>query len=190
VDFDPGPGLFELTSAGGSDIFVCKLGQDGSFIWAERIGGLSTDISRTLAVDNAGNIIIAGGATGTADLDPGPGVFSSSFGQSFYCKLDADGNFITAGTYATSPGSNAVRSVTTNAAGDIYIIGEFSGTTDFDPGPGQDESVETLPILQMQLRPTSSIMFTLQEASVVRSILIQVLASTIFFPPSVQATFL
>ncbi|MFP6904515.1 MAG: SBBP repeat-containing protein, partial [Verrucomicrobiota bacterium] len=40
VDFDPGPGTFNLTSADGiEDIFVSKLDASGNFLWAKRLGG-------------------------------------------------------------------------------------------------------------------------------------------------------
>src|SRR5438093_66577 len=39
ADFDPGPGVFNLTSAGSSDAFVSKLDSAGNLIWALQLGG-------------------------------------------------------------------------------------------------------------------------------------------------------
>ena len=39
VDFDSGAGVFNLTSAGGSDIYIQKLDANGNFIWATSFGG-------------------------------------------------------------------------------------------------------------------------------------------------------
>ena len=36
ADYDPGPGVFELTSAGSTDMAILKLSSDGHFIWAEK----------------------------------------------------------------------------------------------------------------------------------------------------------
>src|SRR5678815_2668631 len=39
VDFDPGVGTYELTSAGDYNIFISKLDTNGNFIWAKGTGG-------------------------------------------------------------------------------------------------------------------------------------------------------
>ncbi len=38
VDFDPGPGVFELSAVGEPDIFIQKLDASGNFIWAVSMG--------------------------------------------------------------------------------------------------------------------------------------------------------
>ena len=50
ADFDPGPGVFNLTSAGSWDIYVSKLDSSGIFQWAKRIG--STGDDRGLALQS------------------------------------------------------------------------------------------------------------------------------------------
>src|SRR5438552_2041239 len=68
VDFDPGPGVFNLTSAGGYDAFVSKLDGAGNFVWARALGS-STDDGNGIAVDGAGNVYTTGAFQGTADFD-------------------------------------------------------------------------------------------------------------------------
>ena len=101
ADFDPGPGTYNLTSAGTYDMFISKLDSSGNFIWAKQLGGTGADAAgASIAVDADGNVYTTGGFVGTADFDPGPGVFTlSAIGNfrtkaSFVLKLDADGNFI------------------------------------------------------------------------------------------------
>jgi hypothetical protein len=90
VDFDPGPGTFNLTSTGDTDIFVSKLDSAGNFVWAKQMGGTDPDAGYDIAVDAAGNVYTTGYFWGTADFDPGPGSFnltSAGFSDIFVSKL-------------------------------------------------------------------------------------------------------
>jgi hypothetical protein len=55
VDFDPGAGMFNLTSAGFADVYISKLNSSGDFIWAKAIGGSGDDQSYSLALDPTGS---------------------------------------------------------------------------------------------------------------------------------------
>lgn len=46
LDFDPGPGIFEMTSIGNDDLFVLKLSANGDFVWAESLGTPQRDDGR------------------------------------------------------------------------------------------------------------------------------------------------
>src|SRR5690606_26678071 len=97
VDFDPGNGVFNLTSADFEDIFISKLDANGNFVWAKRIGGTGSDFGYAISIDNNGNIYTTGAFMGTADFDPGTGSYtmsSSGFFDAFILKLDANGNFV------------------------------------------------------------------------------------------------
>lgn len=76
VDFDPGAGTTDLTSAGGPDIFVTKLDSGGNFVWAKRMGGSGRDRGVDITVDAAGNVYTTGIFQGTADFDPGTGTMN------------------------------------------------------------------------------------------------------------------
>jgi hypothetical protein len=81
ANFNPGPGTFILPSAGGYDVFVCKLDSAGSFIWAKRFGGSSDDVGITCALDAANDLYVVGDFSGTADFDPEAGSYNlTSFG--------------------------------------------------------------------------------------------------------------
>lgn len=49
-DFDPGTGVFNLTSAGNTDIFVSKLNALGNFVWTKQIGGTSWDDGNSIVM--------------------------------------------------------------------------------------------------------------------------------------------
>src|SRR5674476_671097 len=76
VDFDPGAGTYNLTSAGGYDIFISKLDASGNFVWAKNMGGASDDRGTSIAVDASGNVYTTGSFRGTADFDPGAGTYN------------------------------------------------------------------------------------------------------------------
>ncbi|MBI2280336.1 MAG: SBBP repeat-containing protein [Bacteroidetes bacterium] len=138
ADFNPGAGVFNLTSAGGADIFVSKLDAAGNFMWAIKMGGTSEDVGLPITTDAAGNVYTTGYFQGTADFDPGAGVFnltSAGGNDIFVSKLDAAGNFMWA-IKMGSTSSDVGLSITTDAAGNVYTTGYFTGTADFDPGAG------------------------------------------------------
>lgn len=138
VDFDPGPGVYEVGMMGGSDIFLQKLDAAGNFIWARTIGDASADYGRCVDTDPGGNIYFAGTFEGTTDLDPGPGTLPVSVsGQSDYFieKLDPAGNLIWVNAFGSNSGQN-INSLVVDTNGNCYATGNFQGTLDLDPGPG------------------------------------------------------
>jgi hypothetical protein len=138
LDFNPGAGTSNMTSAGGYDFFICKLDIAGNFLWAKSLGGLNPDVSYSIDVDINCNVYTTGGFNGTVDFDPGASVFNLSTAGSedvFILKLDSMGNFV----WARSFGGNnfdSANALSVDFAGNVYTIGTFEGTADFNPGPG------------------------------------------------------
>ncbi|MEP7170916.1 MAG: hypothetical protein ABI855_16225, partial [Bacteroidota bacterium] len=140
ADFDPGAGTFNLTSAGGNDIFISKLDSSGNFVWAKRMGASGYDFGLSLALDinGSGNINITGGFEFTVDFNPGTGTFnlnSAGLRDIFISKLDSAGNFLWAKAIGGTSNDN-VQSIKLDVLSNVYTTGEFQGTTDFDPGTG------------------------------------------------------
>ena len=138
VDFDPGAGTANLTSAGVDDVFISKLDATGNFIYAKRLGGTSNENSYSITVDASGNVYTSGFFIGTADFDPGVATVNlTSVGlrDIFVSKLDAGGNFVYAKQSGGTTSDNG-NSVAVDASGNVYLAGDFSGTADFDPGAG------------------------------------------------------
>lgn len=139
VDFDPGAGVYNLTSAGNFDVYILKLDNAGNFIWAKSVGGVSSDLGASIALDAFGNIYITGEFTGVADFNPGPSLFNLTSGFSytdiFILKLDASGNLV----WAKGVGSSSIDhgfSISVDVSGNVYTTGQFVLTADFDPNGG------------------------------------------------------
>jgi Tol biopolymer transport system component len=139
VDFDPGPGTFNLSGTGEMDAFVWKLDSDGNFVWARRLGGTGAVEGDGVAVAPDGSVYAAGLFIREADFDPGPGTFvltSQGGWNGFICKLDAQGNLVWArGLLGYSAYANDMALHPNGSA--VYVTGQFMNTVDFDPGPGE-----------------------------------------------------
>ena len=138
ADFDPGVGMLNLTSNGVVDIYIQKLDESGDLVWAKQIGGEGWDAAEVIALDDSGNIYTAGEFDDTADFDPGAGVLnltSNGGDDIFIQKLDGSGDLI----WVKQIGGEsdiAVRSIVFDDLNNIYTVGYFGGTIDFDPGGG------------------------------------------------------
>ena len=140
VDFDPGGGVFSLSAAGQSSAFVTKLDSAGKFVWAKELASGETSSSGNgVAVDGSGNVYVTGLFTGVSDLDPGPGTLLVSAGGSFdsgyIAKLDSAGKFVWGRAMggSTPDGGEVSRGVAVDDSGNVYVIGSFTGTSDFGP---------------------------------------------------------
>ncbi len=145
VDFDPGPSVYTITTNGGSDIFVTKLDPLGNFIWAKRVGGTGgQEFGLALDIDNNGDIWSTGYFQGTSDFDPGAGTYTLSSVSNgtnvFMLKLASTGSFVWAGAIGGSI-ADVGRDIITDLTGNVFVVGEYYGPADLDPGP----STYTLP---------------------------------------------
>lgn len=95
ADFDGGTSTQNLTSAGGDDIFLCKLNPDGATTWCGSMGSpdaMFGDVGKDVTIDNAGDIILTGWFYDTTDFDPSDAIDSLVVSQgsfdAFVLKLD------------------------------------------------------------------------------------------------------
>lgn len=142
LDFDPGPGIYNLISPDSTDVFVTKLNNDGSFAWAVSFGGTASDWGVNIHVDNSGNVYVVGTFKRTVDFDPGPGSVTYTadpvYGNAFICKYSSSGAFIwakTIGEATADYGLEGIRGIGTDDNGNVYLSGSFRKPIDVDPGP-------------------------------------------------------
>lgn len=97
--------------------------------WVAAGGGPGTDVGNAVAVDAAGNSVVAGYFTGTATFGTNTLV---SAGQTdlFLARYNAAGQVLWA-RRAGGPGFDAAKGVAVDAGGNIYVTGGFEGIADF-----------------------------------------------------------
>ena len=128
VDFGGG----DVTSAGGSDIFVLKLNSSGTFQWVKTFGGPAADYGYGIAVDSSGNSYITGFFRGTVDFGGGD-VTSAGSNDIFVLKLNSSGTFQWVKTYGGTSFDYGYG-IAVDSSGNSYITGYFEGTVDFGGG--------------------------------------------------------
>ena len=137
-----GNGNFDLNTDAGTSIvsttgryaFLEKFDQNGNFLFGKTLQGNGSIWGNSIALDNSGNIILAGTFIGTADFNPGSAVFNltASNYDGFICSFDSNGNFNWA---IKLGGTNAeyLTSIDIDGNNNIIASGYFQGTTDLDP---------------------------------------------------------
>ncbi len=149
TDLDPGSGTAYTIANGVRDAFFAKYDASGNFIWAKSTQSDPVNSSAfvlTMTTDASGNIFMAGAFQGTVDFDPGAGVQQltspTSFEDMFLAKFDNNGNYL----WAKRMGGkleDRVTKISVDDNGDLYVVGYFSDTIDFDPGTGVAELMVT-----------------------------------------------
>lgn len=142
IDIDPGIGVTSLVSNGGSDIAIVKLTSLGDLIWGHGIGGTDDDNGQSCDSDVDGNIYFTGSFQETVDFDPGPdstklsalGIFL--FDDIFICKFNTSGEFIWVNGFGSSNYPESGNIIRVDRDQNLVVAGRFSGSVDFDPGPG------------------------------------------------------
>ena len=151
VDFDPGLGTYNLVGEYYGDAFICKLDAGGNFQWVKQLSGNGNEYGVTIALDASGNVYTSGVLNATADFDPGVGTYNlSSAGignfDGYISKLNASGDFVWAKQLGGAVGSSLfISSIVLGADNNVYSIGNFSQTVDFDPGTGTNNLTSSGP---------------------------------------------
>ena len=141
VDFNPGPGSDPHYNHGDCTAFLSNIHQNGDYNWARTWGGANSLVySSGVATDTSGGRYVAGGFQGTVDFDPGSGhdlhfTTGENDYDAFLSKFGPTGNHLWVRVWGAT-GNEEVYGMAGDGSGNSYIIGNFNGTVDFDPGPG------------------------------------------------------
>lgn len=139
-------------AAGAAHAFVAKIAAAGNaFVYSTLLGGSRTDSASAIAVDGAGNAVVAG-STASPDFPlanafeskPGGGICYSIAGilpnpvacaHGFVSRLNATGSALIYSTYLGGNGSDQANAIALDAAGNAWIAGTTSSRTGFPVTP-------------------------------------------------------
>ncbi len=118
-----------FTSNGLRDMYVAKFDPNGAHLWSHAAGSSGHDHAWDLDVDAANNVLQSGDFRGTIDFGNGP-LTSAGNADIFVVKYGPMGIPVWS-TSIGGPGYDGSWGITANAAGDIYVVGEYSDTVTF-----------------------------------------------------------
>jgi len=136
-------GANTLTSSGLNDVFIAKLDSNGNYIWANRAGTTSFDLTGDIAVNPIDNSVYVSGHYNNISVFGSTNLIldmGRSGYDSFLAKTDPSGNWVWAkdigntgvDTYANDFGFS--NKVYTDTSGNAYIMGGFyKNFVDFGP---------------------------------------------------------
>lgn len=143
VDFDPGPGVMNLTSQG-LNAYILKLDTNGDFVWVKNIDGPLNSQGVSLHTDLVDNIYATGWVRGTQEFDAVQGFNVTSLGERdiWIAKIN------TAGDYEWVRSHNGVldgfgADIIADKTGNVYVSGFFNGSFEFN-SVGMDSPLTSL----------------------------------------------
>jgi hypothetical protein len=111
--------------------------QAQDFNWVSSMGGLNSDDLTSLISDSAGNVYSTGYFRGSSDQDPSAAQFilnSNGLDDVFISKLDSLGSLVWV-KHIGGSGFDVAQKITLDQDGNVYVVGYFTNTVDFDPSP-------------------------------------------------------
>lgn len=124
-------GVTTLMAAGNNDIFLARMSNSGTVMWAKQFGGSGNDQATGLASDAVGYVYTVGDFAATAAF--GSSSFIADGGQdAFLLKTNGPGSVITAKQFGGPFGDIALGVAADNDL-NAYVTGIFSGTAAFGP---------------------------------------------------------
>ncbi|HJV09341.1 MAG TPA: SBBP repeat-containing protein, partial [Acidimicrobiales bacterium] len=121
----------QAAQAGSNDAFLAKLNASGTaLVYATYLGGSSNDTGIDVAVDAAGNAVVAG-ATLSSDFPTANALQAVNAGapDAFVAKVNAAGSALVSSTYLGGAAADAAFSLALDASGNAYLSGQTLSDT-------------------------------------------------------------
>ncbi|MEM6337470.1 MAG: hypothetical protein AAF752_12950, partial [Bacteroidota bacterium] len=137
IDFDPGPGT-STVSGTNSALFIAAYDNANILQWRNPYNTVATNGADDLELDGSGNLYVSGVFGGTINTSAGS-FTASGASDGFVLRANTLGvvsEFWQFGGTSGTFGTDRIWDVALDGSGALTIGGQFSGTTDFDRGPG------------------------------------------------------
>lgn len=123
------------SSNGGSDGFITRINDDGSYGWTRSYGGTQTDKIASVLID-ASRVVAGGEFTGAVDFAAGfaetdADSLSADSTDGFITDLTTDGTTYGSTKQLGGNGDSRVQALTLAANGTLYASGQFDGAATF-----------------------------------------------------------
>jgi len=164
--FNPGGDstVLNSTASGSNNAYFCKYDNAGNLLYAKNFGGNSTSGAQAKSIycDEADNLLLSGSLSGVVDFDPGietTQITSAGSGDAFVALYDMDGNFQWVKVFQGTI-SEYCNGAQKDSYGNVFCIGKFAGTTDFNPGTGINNitGAGNSDVFFLKLEPCSCVM--------------------------------
>jgi hypothetical protein len=118
-----------MTTAGNSDIFLVRFDGNGLLVWERRFGDAVDNWARSMAINESGQIAIAGHNTGTVNFG-GSDLVSAGGPDPYVAVFTTGGAHVWSKAFGTT-GTQWGQSVTWASNQDLLLVCEGTGTLDF-----------------------------------------------------------
>jgi predicted SpoU family rRNA methylase len=145
---NPGGGVYYQGTCGGCpvyyDAFILKFNNSGNRLWATYYGGSYYDLAYSISTDANGNVFVVGGTRSTnfPTLNPGGSAYyqgtcggCSYYSDAFILKFNNSGVRLWA-TYYGGSDNDAAYSISTDANGNVFVVGVTNSTNFPTQNPG------------------------------------------------------
>jgi hypothetical protein len=128
-----GGGSIQPASRGGGDAFVTKINAAGTaIVYSTFLGGSGFDFGNGIAVDDGGNVYVAGSTSsstfpgvGASSIQPANG---GGISDAFVTEINAPGTAIVYSTFLGGSDFDAANAIAVDGAGNAYVTGLTAST--------------------------------------------------------------
>jgi hypothetical protein len=119
---------------GNTDIYLARFAYNGVYGWAKTYGSTgSYQVEPSLAMDDAGTIVLSGKLRGQPNFGGGP--LTGSNDDLYLASFGSNGAHSWSKTLGASVTVESVGDIAVTAAGQLYLVGHANGPADLGGGP-------------------------------------------------------